>query len=65
MSDKEQISQIGHFPVFIPTTAQELDTQVYNHTADLLHFSAFIGRFQEGTRKKNTTLANYVIDVQL
>jgi hypothetical protein len=49
--------------VFIPTTAQELDTQVYNHTEDL-HFSAFIGHFKGGTQKKNT-LANYVINVQL
>jgi hypothetical protein len=49
--------------VFIPTTAQELDTQVYNHTEDQ-HFSAFISHFQGGTQKKNT-LANYVIDGQL
>jgi len=51
--------------MFTPTTAQELDTRVYNHTAGLLHFSAFIGQFEGDIRKKNTTLANYVIDVQL
>jgi hypothetical protein len=51
--------------VFIQTTAQQLDTKVYNHKADLIHFSAFFGHFQGDTRNKNTTLANYVIDVQL
>jgi hypothetical protein len=34
--------------VFIPTAAQQLDTKVYNHVANLLHVSVFFGRLQEG-----------------
>jgi len=33
--------------MFIPTTAEELDTEVYNHTANLLHSSTFSGIFRK------------------
>jgi len=49
--------------MLIPTTAEQLDTEVYNHTTSLLQGSNFFGHLQEGIRQR--TLANYVTDVRL
>jgi hypothetical protein len=53
------------FTVFIPKTAQQLGTKLYNLIASLLHVLAFFGHLQGDVIKKNTTLANYVMAVQL
>jgi len=37
--------------IFIPKTAQQFNTKVYNHIASLLHVSAFFGHLQEGIRQ--------------
>jgi len=52
--------------LFILTTAQQLDTNVYSYVASLLLVLAFFGHLQGGIqRKKYTTLANSVVDMQL
>jgi len=52
--------------LFFSTTVQQLDTEVCNHIASLLQVLAFFSCLQVGIRpKKNTALANYVMDVQL
>jgi hypothetical protein len=38
--------------MFIPTTAQKLDTKVYNYTVTLLHTSAFFAHLQGGIRQR-------------
>ena len=40
--------------MFIPTTAEGLDTDVYDHTASLLYGSAFFVHLQEDVRQRNT-----------
>jgi hypothetical protein len=38
--------------VFIPTTAQQLDTKIYNHIASLVDVSAFSAIFREVFNKE-------------
>ena len=40
--------------MFIPTTAEGLDTEVYDHTVSLLHGSTFFVDLQEDIRQRNT-----------
>jgi len=37
--------------VLIPTTAQQLDTKIYNHTTHILHVAAFSPIFWEILKK--------------
>jgi hypothetical protein len=50
--------------MFNPTTAQQLNTEVYNHMASHIHVSAFFwpssGRYRT---EENTSLATYIMDV--
>jgi hypothetical protein len=34
--------------MFIPTTTQQLDSKLYNHTASLLYVLAYVGHLQGG-----------------
>jgi len=40
--------------MFNLSTAQQLDTEVYNHMASHIHVSAFFGHLQGGTGRKKT-----------
>jgi hypothetical protein len=51
--------------MLIPTTAQQLDTKIYNHTTCILHAAVFFVHLLEVFKKKWVGGANYVIDVQL
>jgi len=39
---------------FIPTTAQQLDKELYSHTEILVHASAFFGHLQGSIRQRKT-----------
>jgi hypothetical protein len=42
----------NNFTVFVPVTAQQIGTKVYNHVAGFLYASAFFGHLRESIRQR-------------
>jgi hypothetical protein len=52
---------VDNFSVLFTTTVQRLDTEVYNHIANLLQVLALFSCLQLCMQRKNATLVNYVM----